>query len=42
MKRRMLAPQSKPKKVKKLKRDTVYNPDGKECFANQFQFSALQ
>lgn len=25
----MLAPQSKPKKAKKLKKDTVYNPDGK-------------
>lgn len=23
----MLAPQAKPKKVKKLKRDQVYNPD---------------
>ena len=29
LKRRMLAPQSKPKKAKKLKKDTVYNPDGK-------------
>ena len=29
LKRRMMAPQQRPKKVKKLKKDQGYNPDGK-------------